>query len=77
MSRHSSRVLLCAVVLVASLVTALPAAAAGPAHRAPALHGSLWSFFCNWAASLWVHIAPSEGDPDRGILIDPNGGPGR
>jgi hypothetical protein len=76
MSRHSSRILLCAVVLVASLVTALPAAA-GPAHRAPALSGSLWSVFCNWAASVWSHIAPSEGDPDRGILIDPNGSPGR
>jgi hypothetical protein len=74
MSRNSSRMLF-AVVLIASLAVALPAAATGPAHRVPTHQVSLWSVVWDWAASLWAG-STSDGS-DRGILIDPNGGPGR
>jgi hypothetical protein len=76
MSRKSSRVMLSAVLLIASLIVALPAAAKGPVHRVPAHHASLWSVIWEWATSLWTS-GTQEDEANRGILIDPNGGPGR
>jgi hypothetical protein len=76
MSRTSR--LLSAVVLIASLVVALPAAAMGPAHRAPLHQASLWSVFWDWATSLTSLLSGASsptGDLDRGALIDPNGSP--
>jgi hypothetical protein len=74
MSRNSTRLMLFAVILIASLV-AMPAAATGPAHRAPTHAASVWSVIWNWATSL---LSGSDSDGyDRGILIDPNGGSGR
>ena len=77
MSRKSYRILFSAFILIASLVVALPADAAGRADRVSASRESLWSALWDWVGTLLGSTTSGDGDPDRGILIDPNGGPGR
>lgn len=87
-SRNSCRALTVALILIVGLGIALPAAA-GPADpdRAPAAHDGLLARLWDWVGSLWpafpndgrastpVTAAAGNCDPDRGILIDPNGQP--
>jgi hypothetical protein len=87
MSRTSSRRRLSAAfVLIALLGLSLPASAMGREERVP----GFLSWFQDWAAGLWSILAPESpqhpathaiemdgvSNPDRGILIDPNGTPG-
>ena len=89
MSRNSYRALAIALVLIVSLGIALPAGAAGRADRdqTPAAQHSLLARLWDWVGPLWP-VVPKDGkgltpvtaaagicDPDRGVLIDPNGQP--
>ena len=88
MSRTSSR-LSAALVLIALLGLSLPAAALDRQARVP----GVLSWLQEWMDTLWSVLIPDApqrsqkpavemdntggGGGDRGILIDPNGGPGR
>jgi hypothetical protein len=86
MSRNSYRGLTLALVLIVGLGVALPAAAR-PAERALAVQEGLLDRLWNWVEHLWrggpqpdkglrpATAAAGVCDPDRGILIDPNGSP--
>lgn len=86
MSRNPYRGLTFVLILVVSFGMALPAAA-GPADRTPANQDGLLSWLWDWVEHLWqgaseprkeprpVTAASGNCDPDRGILIDPNGAP--
>ena len=89
MPRNSFRAFALALVLIASLGMAVPAGAAGRADRdrGPVAQESLLARLWDWVGSLWSAV-PKDGkastpvtaaagtcDPDRGILIDPNGQP--
>ena len=86
MSRNSYRSLTLALILIVGLGMALPAAAR-PAERGLAVEEGLLVRLWNWVEHLWRNV-PQPGkelrptteaagvcDPDRGILIDPNGSP--
>lgn len=85
MSRNSYRGLTLVLVLIVSLGMALPAAAR-PAERVPATQDGLLVRLWDWVEHLWRGIPQPVQDlrsattaacdnPDRGILIDPNGNP--
>ncbi|MEA2561173.1 MAG: hypothetical protein QOH06_2677 [Acidobacteriota bacterium] len=85
MSRNSYRGFTLALVLIAGLGMALPAAAR-PAERAHAVQEGLLERIWSWVGSLWFGdtqpdkaprptTAGSGGGCERGILIDPNGTP--
>ena len=87
MSRKSYRGLTLVLVLVVGLGMALPAAAR-PAERVLAIEEGLLVRLWDWVEHLWrgepkqgkeLRSATEEAnpacDPDRGILIDPNGSP--
>lgn len=86
MSRNSYRGLTFVLILVVSFGVALPAAA-GPADRVPASQDGLLVRIWEWIGHLWpgaaqpreqpksITAAAGPCDPDRGILIDPNGNP--
>jgi hypothetical protein len=85
MSRTSSR-LSAALVLIALLGVSLPVSALEQPRRAP----GVLSWLQEWMDTVWSIFLPEAPKPspaigmdngpsggDRGILIDPNGGPGR
>ena len=86
MSRNSYRGLTFILILIFGLGMALPAAA-GPAEQVSASQDGLLVRIWDWIGHLWRGAAqPREHpkpvtakagvcDPDRGILIDPNGNP--
>ena len=87
MTRTSSR-LSAALVLIALLGLSFPASALDRPARVP----GVLSWLQEWMDTLWSIVVPEGPQPslkpaidmdnsstttDRGILIDPNGGPGR
>ena len=88
MSRNSYRGLTLALVLIVSLGMALPAAAR-PAEQGPATQDGLLVQLWDWVEHLWRGVpqpdkgvrptstwnASCDNNPDRGIIIDPNGNP--
>ncbi|HET9229295.1 MAG TPA: hypothetical protein VFR31_21630 [Thermoanaerobaculia bacterium] len=86
MSRNSYRGLTFALVLVVSFGIALPAFAS-PVDRILSNQEGLLVRIWDWIGHLWRGAAPPREqpkpvaakagvcDPDRGVLIDPNGNP--
>lgn len=86
MTRTSSR-LSAALVLIALLALSLPVSAMEQPRRVPEALSwvqswvdTLWSLFSPESPKPTLAVGQDNGSPtavERGILIDPNGGPGR